>query len=366
MALEFGVIYEVQNIVKPSELPPTVFGTPGSDEMAYDPRPNGQTVRRKSVSSKSKEVVTIDQIRPDWEDKLNAVKAAAARRASRRIIMQRVGDRLIPVGYTSSRSGGGGHAGGGGGSGGDHGPITTDVDEEALAAALASSPGAQGAGTSGRRRRSRFSSAGNNESGIPGANDLEEMMIMEAMRLSLLEHEEQQRKEAEAKKKKQEQEQEQAAQGAVLPDMPPSRNVAEGSSSPTGIPLTAKPSNNPDSGSSSPSGPQGRPRRATVTFSEPPTLERVHSPSPSPLSQPPSTAASTDPTVLLSRPLPHPTDDLINLESTDSVPQVTTNRPAQVTVPTNHQTDNKVALASRHEEQADSATYQALVSDDGH
>lgn len=60
--------------------------------------------RRKSVSSKAKEVVTIDAIRPDWETKLNAVKAQAARRAARRIVMRQVGDRLIPIGYTSSRA----------------------------------------------------------------------------------------------------------------------------------------------------------------------------------------------------------------------------------------------------------------------
>jgi hypothetical protein len=52
--------------------------------------PPKETVRRKSVSSKAKEVVTIDQIRPDWESKLNAVKAAAARRAARRIVMRQV------------------------------------------------------------------------------------------------------------------------------------------------------------------------------------------------------------------------------------------------------------------------------------
>jgi hypothetical protein len=34
-----------------------------------------------------------DEIRPDWEQKLNAVKAAAARRASRRIVMRQVGAR---------------------------------------------------------------------------------------------------------------------------------------------------------------------------------------------------------------------------------------------------------------------------------
>lgn len=44
-----------------------------------------------------------DQIRPDWEAKLDAVRAAVARRANRRIIMRQVGDRLIPVGVTSGR-----------------------------------------------------------------------------------------------------------------------------------------------------------------------------------------------------------------------------------------------------------------------
>jgi hypothetical protein len=44
-----------------------------------------------------------DQIRPDWEAKLNAVRAAVARRANRRIVMRQVGDQLIPVGITSGR-----------------------------------------------------------------------------------------------------------------------------------------------------------------------------------------------------------------------------------------------------------------------
>lgn len=48
-------------------------------------------------------MMRLDQIRPDWEAKLAAVKAAVARRANRRIIMRQVGDRLIPVGVTSGR-----------------------------------------------------------------------------------------------------------------------------------------------------------------------------------------------------------------------------------------------------------------------
>ena len=87
--------------------PETLLATsPSSSDNVVDPRADGQTPRRKSVSSKSKAVVTIDQIRPDWEDKLNSVKAQAARRASRRIIMHRVGlGGCVSLWYGRSRRG---------------------------------------------------------------------------------------------------------------------------------------------------------------------------------------------------------------------------------------------------------------------
>jgi hypothetical protein len=72
------------------------------------------------------------------------------------------------------------------------------MTEEAYAQFMAGAGGrgarASNSATGGRRgsRRGETSAA---------VNDLEEMMIMEAMRLSMMEHEEQQRKEAEAKKK---------------------------------------------------------------------------------------------------------------------------------------------------------------------
>ncbi|KAG8833573.1 SNF1-interacting protein [Serendipita sp. 399] len=94
---------------------------------------SSESSRRKSLSHDNPTVVTTDQIRPDWEERLAAVKAAVARRANRRIIMRQVGDRLIPVGVTSSR---------------------TQLPE-----------------------------------GITTVEDIEELMLMEAMRLSLLEHE---------------------------------------------------------------------------------------------------------------------------------------------------------------------------------
>lgn len=61
--------------------------------------------RRKSFNANDPQVITTDQIRPDWQVKLQAAEAAIARRANRRIIMRQVGDRLIPVGVSSSRLG---------------------------------------------------------------------------------------------------------------------------------------------------------------------------------------------------------------------------------------------------------------------
>ncbi|ODO03370.1 zf-C3HC4 type zinc finger protein [Cryptococcus wingfieldii CBS 7118] len=179
---DFGVIYE-RPTTPLSSLSDTALATSpgdsalasgfsslgvGSDaELTVGPGMNPlqkETLRRKSVSSKAKEVVTIDEIRPDWEAKLNAVKAAAARKASRRIVMRQVGDRLVPIGYTSSRATG-----------------TAD---------FSMSVGADSEGSSsipGRRPRRRES---NRE------RELEELMIMEAIRLSMVDHEEHQRKQA--------------------------------------------------------------------------------------------------------------------------------------------------------------------------
>ena len=78
---------------------PTSPSSPAPEEAAAAYR------RRKSFNHNDPEVVTVDQIRPDWQAKLTAAHAAIARRANRRIIMRQVGDRLIPVGISSSRLG---------------------------------------------------------------------------------------------------------------------------------------------------------------------------------------------------------------------------------------------------------------------
>ncbi|KAJ8457743.1 hypothetical protein ONZ45_g18195 [Pleurotus djamor] len=89
--------------------------------------------------------------------------------------MRQVGDRLIPVGVTSGRV----HA------------INGEDGQ----------PEANDTGRRSRRRNQQQSGFDQLLGGMAG-QDLEELMIMEAMRLSLIEHEEQQRKEAEEKKKK--------------------------------------------------------------------------------------------------------------------------------------------------------------------
>ncbi|KAG9318525.1 hypothetical protein JVU11DRAFT_616 [Chiua virens] len=137
-----------------------------------------------------------DHIRPDWEAKLNAVRAAATRRANRRIIMRQVGDRLIPVGVTSGRV---------------HTLSTAEGGEaqDGEGGSPGSAPGSR------RRRGARVNGQADltqllGQMGL-GGQDLEEvnscpfllpptftfhqLMVMEAMRLSLIEHEARQRRE---------------------------------------------------------------------------------------------------------------------------------------------------------------------------
>lgn len=99
--------------------PPPAWTMPGGQQQQQESPNTAMKRRRKSLGADSPEVVcigqsplpecltplthTIDQIRPDWEAKLAAVRAAVARRANRRIIMRQVGDRLIPVGISSGR-----------------------------------------------------------------------------------------------------------------------------------------------------------------------------------------------------------------------------------------------------------------------
>ncbi|KAH9930935.1 uncharacterized protein B0H18DRAFT_829925, partial [Fomitopsis serialis] len=184
----FGVVYT----------PPSWragLGSEGASPKQPEASPTAAMKRpRKSFGADSPEVVTIDQIRPDWEAKLAAVRAAVARRANRRIIMRQVGDRLVPVGISSGR-------------------VHALAPEEGGQAENAEGAVEPGGGRSRRSRRRQQNQDLNQLLGTMGiaGQDLEELMIMEAMRLSLVEHEEQQRKQREEEEKKK---REQGGEGA--------------------------------------------------------------------------------------------------------------------------------------------------------
>ncbi|GAA5991274.1 hypothetical protein JCM5350_005314 [Sporobolomyces pararoseus] len=226
MEPNFGCVYE-----KPTPSRPTVqqvnSGNSGSSEEAT-PVQKSPKPRRKSFAHTEKEVVTTDMLHPDWETKLEAMKATVARRANRRIVFRQVGDRLVPVGITSGRASDGANATM------VSGTQTLPPDFlSQIAAALdhsnnnnnnenqSNSGGRSGFRVRSSRRRGGSSSGGAGDGGndevarlleslgLGGGPDLEEMMLQEAMRLSQLEEEERQKKvkaEEEAKKLKEQQE----------------------------------------------------------------------------------------------------------------------------------------------------------------
>ncbi|UZJ55022.1 hypothetical protein CBS101457_004342 [Exobasidium rhododendri] len=193
----FGVIYKAPS---PGVLSGEIQREAGVAERADAAREQAEGIaegshvsgnKRKSFSHQSPDVTTIDEIRPDWETKLAAAEAATTRRANRRIIMRQVGDRLIPVGVSSSRLGSELPAGSTAGPGG---AIILGENTRWGAGLLSSVAG----GGRGDRRSNRRDLSQLLQGLGDGSTDMEEIMMMEAMRLSLLEHEEQQRREAQA------------------------------------------------------------------------------------------------------------------------------------------------------------------------
>ncbi|KZT74161.1 hypothetical protein DAEQUDRAFT_754109 [Daedalea quercina L-15889] len=238
-----------------------------SSPMAAMKRP------RKSFGADSPEVVTIDQIRPDWEAKLAAVRAAVARRANRRIIMRQVGDRLIPVGISSGRV----HA-------------LAPEEGQGENGEGAAEPGG---GRSRRSRRRQQNQDINHLLGTMGlaGQDLEELMVMEAMRLSLLEHEEQQRKQREEEEKKRREQggesaQSEGAGSSASPAPIDTSNAAAPSSAPTPEPA---PSPTSALASSTPITPVGETPNAQGA------LALVPPPAPEPSASSPVSASSTTP-----------------------------------------------------------------------
>ncbi|GAA5971258.1 hypothetical protein JCM8115_005486 [Rhodotorula mucilaginosa] len=193
METNFGCVYEKPHAERPA-IEPTPSDASGSSigsgasptSPAQERRP-----RRKSFAHTEKEVVTTDMVHPDWEAKLEQMKALVARRANRRIVFRQVGDRLIPVGITSSRGGEG------------SAPTmatTTNLPPNFLSQLAAALDASNNEG--GSRRRSRGSRRRSTDEmtslleslGLGGGSDIEELMVQEAMRISQLEEEERQKK----------------------------------------------------------------------------------------------------------------------------------------------------------------------------
>ncbi|GAA5968203.1 hypothetical protein JCM11641_003768 [Rhodosporidiobolus odoratus] len=205
MEPNFGGIY-----TKPAPARPAIQqNSSGASGSSTEASPAGAAAapksRRKSFAHTEKAVVTTDMIHPDWEEKLETMKAAVARRANRRIVFRQVGDRLIPVGIASGR----------GGDGANPTMATTTLPPNFLSqiAAALDASNENGGSSSGRRRASRSSrrhGAGGNDElmqlleqlGLGGGPDIEEMMVQEAMRLSQLEEEERQKKTQEEEARK--------------------------------------------------------------------------------------------------------------------------------------------------------------------
>ncbi|MBW0543583.1 hypothetical protein O181_083298 [Austropuccinia psidii MF-1] len=143
--------------------------------------------RRHTTSHTSQEVVTTDSIQPDWQTKLETVKATVQRRANRRIIFRQEGDRLIPVGITSSRD-----------PSGSAFFAAIEAEQSSSSGSLNSRRGlgnllgshSHGNSTTASSSSRRHRPGQHSNHGV----DLEEFMIMEAMRLSLAEEEERKRK----------------------------------------------------------------------------------------------------------------------------------------------------------------------------
>ena len=178
--------------------------TSSEDHGKVLPLANPGRRRTISVSASSSTVITTDQIRPDWADKLAAARAHAARRSAAATALHTAAYMMGNRGHEDAR----GFAGFGRRgllrrtSGGDtflHGQSSSAQlfalmsERNALAASHNDYSHADGPGSHGAPRRGRV-------------EDLEDLMMMEAIRLSLASEDERRKREdkdakKEAKKK---------------------------------------------------------------------------------------------------------------------------------------------------------------------
>lgn len=209
---EFGVTYTPPEVLEHdrrssgSDSPNDATDAANFAEMAIGTGGAGVSGagKKKILAADDPSVITVDQVRPDWHYKLAQAEAAVARRANRRVIMRQVGDRLIPIGISSSRMGADLAAAAESGRVNLNGPGGSIILNDGQ-----NWPAGTGSLSNSRRRSSRPSRGAQDGLSeltrimrMSTGEDMEEAMVMEAMRLSLLEHEEQQRKQAEEERMK--------------------------------------------------------------------------------------------------------------------------------------------------------------------
>ena len=242
--------------------------------------------KKKILAADDPSVITVDQVRPDWHYKLAQAEAAVARRANRRVIMRQVGDRLIPIGISSSRMGADLAAAAESGRINLNGPGGSIILNDGQ-----NWPGSTGSVSTSRRRSSRPSRGAND--GLPelarmmrnaAGEDMEEAMVMEAMRLSLLEHEEQQRKQAEEEKKKK----------AAASVTPPQSSSATGGATAAAAAGSSRVSTSNDMSAANSAGTRSPPAAAQSVLEE----SEARSPTGASWSPPRPPAASVDPASL--------------------------------------------------------------------
>ncbi|GAB1316187.1 SNF1-interacting protein [Madurella fahalii] len=224
---DFGVTYEpppfrrgLTYTISPAMLgsTSTAMSSSSSVNSALSPAlssPGSGRRRNQSLSANSPNVILTDRIRPEWATKLQAARAHQARRAAAAtalhtaaFIMGNADNRAFRSRFSRRNTGGSGSAGAspGGINNGDteNGDSGSGTPSQTGADQQRGGPGRGVGSGGGGSRRSRL-------------EDLEDMMFMEAVRLSLAAEEERKRKvEKEEKKeaKKREKEERKAAKAA--------------------------------------------------------------------------------------------------------------------------------------------------------
>lgn len=202
-----GLVYATSNGSRPGQVTQLTSPVSSTSSLASSntpasgsqPAPTGRR-RATSLSANDPSVITTDMIRPDWAQKLANARAQAARRAAAATALHTAAYLMNSNGNDSRNSGGrrGVLRRTGGGGSGSQSPSNYTGSPALHALAFLSERRGGGAGNHheeghlapprGSSRRSRI-------------DDLEEMMVMEAIRMSLASEEERRRKaEKEAKK----------------------------------------------------------------------------------------------------------------------------------------------------------------------